>query len=151
MISRPQLVGLISVFGLGGIAIVMSIARIIALAISSSTTAVGVWTALECSTGIMVACCPALRVLLRRPTEVSLEHSSIAPASLRSPARLREMDKSPNQMPVSNKEGDFLLVGPNEIIKNVEFEIGSERASQISRPAERKKVMKRLEAWDEPV
>jgi len=61
--------GLISIFGLGGIAIIMSIARVIALGLSSATTAVAVWTALECSTGIIVACCPVLRVLFRRPSQ----------------------------------------------------------------------------------
>lgn len=152
MIPRQQLVGLISIFGLGGLSIVMSIARIIALAISATTTAVAVWTALECSTGIMVACCPALRVLLRRPY---VGHS-MPPStdSLRSPARLRELNGSKDQTAVNNAEGDrnpTPLPGPNEIFKNVEFEIESERASQLSRPltGRGKPVNERKEVWDQ--
>lgn len=156
MIPRPQLLGLISVFGLGGIAIVMSIARIIALAISATTTAVAVWTALECSTGIMVACCPALRSLFRRPGDSLVQHST--GGSLRSPARIRERANSAMANRSANKnEQDMdryglveVTAGPNMILKNVDFEIESERASQLSRPLEKRIVNKRHEAWDEP-
>jgi len=43
----------------------MSVARVVALAFSATTTQVAVWTALECSIAIIVACRPALRGLLR--------------------------------------------------------------------------------------
>jgi hypothetical protein len=158
MIPRAQLWGLISIFGLGGISIAMSVARIIALGISATTTSVAVWTALECSTGIMVACLPALRALLRRPGERSHINSTSRRESLRFPARTRECANESHES--KNKTIDdgeqFPLVpvpaGPNEIIKSVDFEIESERASQISRPMTRgRSVNQRLEAWDKPV
>ena len=45
----------------------ISVARVVALAFSATTPQVAVWTALECSIGIIVACCPVLRLLFRRP------------------------------------------------------------------------------------
>jgi len=134
----------------------MSIARIIALAISATTTSVAVWTALECSTGIMVACCPALRSLFRRPEDSLVQPSS--DGSLRSPARIRERAISAMENRTGNKnEQDMdrypmveVTAGPNMIIKNVDFEIESERASQLSRPLEKRIVNTRVEAWDEP-
>jgi len=71
-ISRRQLYALISNFGLGGFAIIMYVARLIALAFSTTTTQVAVWTALECAVGIVVACCPPLRVLFRRAGDSEL-------------------------------------------------------------------------------
>lgn len=70
-ISTQQRWRLVGLFSLGGIAILCSISRLIALAVSAGTAQVAVWTALECSTAIVVACCPALRPLLRRPDAVS--------------------------------------------------------------------------------
>lgn len=70
-ISRQQRRRLVGLFSLGGIAILCSISRLIALAVSAGTAQVAVWTALECSTAIVVACCPALRPLLRRLDVVS--------------------------------------------------------------------------------
>lgn len=134
-ISSPQFWGLISIFGLGALAILMSIARIIALAVSATTTQVAVWTALECSIGIIVACCPALRVLLRRPGE-SVQESMGSQAEV-----LRARTER-------NEVVGFPLVDMTRIYKSVEFEIGSDRGSESGSQMRRNTLYNgRLENW----
>jgi hypothetical protein len=136
----------------------MSVARIVALAISAETTSVALWTALECAIGLIVACCPALRVLFPRPGEQSsLAHSSDnmntrrltidthRPASRRLSKRLQEHWRH-------NKEGLPLVAVPDDrtIYKAVEFEIASDVASEGSRIARHGTVRNsRIESWVE--
>jgi hypothetical protein len=65
-LSRRQIWGLSFIFGLGGITVCTSIARTLAIAFMADIVHVGVWSVLEVGVGIVVACCPALRVLLRQ-------------------------------------------------------------------------------------
>lgn len=51
---------------LGFLTIFAAICRVIAISISATVSTVTAWSALECSTGIMVACIPALNVLVLR-------------------------------------------------------------------------------------
>jgi hypothetical protein len=151
-ISRRQSWGLVSIFILGGLAILMSVARLIALACSAATTQVAVWTALECSIAIIVACCPALRVLLRRSEDREFTTSSFGTG------HMHHLPGDINQCPADPGVGLFL--GENEqweegarlrlvmsgngtfILKNVDFEIMSETASHASRSKTR------MENWD---
>jgi hypothetical protein len=65
-LSRRQIWGLSFIFSLGGITVLTSIARTLAIAFMADIVHVGVWSVLEVGVGIIVACCPALRVLLRQ-------------------------------------------------------------------------------------
>lgn len=136
-ISRRQLYGLISIFGLGGIAIIMSVARLIALAFSATTTQVAVWTALECAVGIAVACCPALRILFHRAGDTELH-----PYSTRSAQGTRNRgDTSTGGVATSviaNQVNELLLVhvGGGQIFKGVETEIASTHKRDESKEGE---------------
>lgn len=104
---------------------------------------------MECSIGIMVACCPALRVLIRRPDDIEMSRSS-ALRNLSFVKRGRESDIS-NWIEIHGKDDlskntPFRLVAAENgryIIKNVDFEIASERASQSGRP-----INGRTESWE---
>lgn len=136
-VSRRQLWGLISIFGLGGIAILMSVARIVALGFSASTAEIAIWTALECSIAIVVACCPALRLFFRRPEDRSRsvmyrrgsQHLELA----KNRGESQQSSKPLTQPEKADKvSGEFDLVeASNEqyIFKTVDFEIVSERHS----------------------
>jgi hypothetical protein len=65
-LSRRQIWGLSFIFSLGGITVGTSIGRTLAIAFMADIVHVGVWSVLEVGVGIIVACCPALRVLLRQ-------------------------------------------------------------------------------------
>lgn len=65
-LPRQKLVGLAFAFMLGFLTIFAAICRVIAISISATVSTVTAWSALECSTGIMVACIPALNVLVLR-------------------------------------------------------------------------------------
>jgi hypothetical protein len=107
----------------------MSVARIIALAVSATTTQVAVWTACECSVGIIVACCPALRVLFRRPGE-----SDFRPSSGSEIRRNRGVMSSGGvSTSVSSRHRDefpLVHVGAGEIVKTVDVEISSTREEE---------------------
>lgn len=60
------MVGVIVLFTLGSLTILAAICRVAVIARTANVTEVTAWTAVECSTGIIVACAPALRVLLIR-------------------------------------------------------------------------------------
>jgi hypothetical protein len=135
-IPRQQWWRLVYIFSLGGISILMSITRVIALAASAETGQVAVWTALECSTAIMVACCPVLRPLLNRFEGVRFVSGA---ANI----RMRQTnDKPSNASTESVRDIDWREDGRDnvelllfdcrigQLPKNVEFEIRSERASQ---------------------
>jgi hypothetical protein len=96
-IARQQRWRLVFLFSLGGIAILLSFVRLIAIAVSARTAQVAVWTALECSTAIVVACCPALRPLLRRSTTVSSDRPMNRP-------RLRTNDSRKKDSSTINTE-----------------------------------------------
>jgi hypothetical protein len=135
-ISRRQFWGLISIFGLGALAILMSVARIIALAVSATTTQVAVWTALECSIGIIVACCPALRVLLRRAGESA-------------PEPMDSLAFVPGPETERNEVDEFPQVDTSRIYKSVEFEIGSDRGSDFGSHMGRNALYNgRVESWE---
>ena len=138
-ISRRQLWGLVSLFGLGGIGILMSAARIVALAFSATTTQVAIWTALECSIGIIVACCPALRLLFRRPEDrspsVMFGDGSLTSQNREPVSRgASELSSKPFtlQEKLDKVSAEFRLVEASHgqyIFKSVDFEIMSERHS----------------------
>lgn len=65
-LPRRKLVGLTFAFMLGFLTIFAAVCRVIAISISATVSTVTAWSALECSTGIMVACIPALNVLVSR-------------------------------------------------------------------------------------
>ena len=118
----------------------MSVARIIALAVSATTTQVAVWTALECSIGIIVACCPALRVLLRRPGDSARsQESNVSPHVSRGRAGTER-----------NEVDEFPLVDTRgKIYKSVEFEIGSDRGSRMGSGMTAGNVYSgRVESWE---
>lgn len=69
------MIGVIFVFMLGFLAILSSICRVIAISISSNITTVVAWSAVECSFGVIVACVPALRVLILRRERNPCRHS----------------------------------------------------------------------------
>jgi hypothetical protein len=159
-ITRTQLWGLISLFGLGGLAIIMSIARVVALAISATTSQVAIWTALECSVGILVACCPALRILFRRlrggsQTSTTQTRSATLSNNRHSRWSLPVKVLLPTKLlPSHHRDGDVemnemdeRILPPHQIFKNVDFEIDSERASQNSRQ-KMKDNNARVEAWE---
>lgn len=77
-LPRRKLVGLTFAFMLGFLTIFAAICRVIAISISANASTVTAWSALECSTGIMVACIPALNVLVFR-RESSNRSSRIKP------------------------------------------------------------------------
>jgi hypothetical protein len=133
----------------------MSVARIVALAVSATTTAVAIWTALECSIGLIVACCPALRVLLRRPGDRSTGHHSSAESvhvQQRPPGKQsRRLSK---RVSGRETEGRMLVLGPHDrrIYKAVDFEIASDVASESSRQPMRggnRVSGTRVESWVE--
>src|SRR5579859_4405057 len=106
-LTRRQIWGLCIIFSLGGITVCTSIGRTLAIAFMADTTHVGVWSVLEVGVGIIVACCPALRVLLRKAgdngqfssrqrgaqvsAERSLQSRGVASRSSRGLAGLREL------------------------------------------------------------
>lgn len=65
-LPRQKMIGIIFVFTLGFLTTLAAICRVVAISISATAPTVVFWTAIECSTGITVACVPALRVLIIR-------------------------------------------------------------------------------------
>lgn len=117
----------------------MSVTRVIALAASTETGQVAVWTALECSTAIMVACCPVLRPLLNRFEGVRFVSGA---ANI----RMRQTnDKQLNASMESVRDIDWREDGrgslellpfdcrTGQFTKNVEFEIRSESSFETIR------------------
>jgi hypothetical protein len=129
----------------------MSIARIVALALSATTSQVAVWTALESAMAIIVSCCPALRPLLRRAGHTTTTASS-NPVEYPPRSKVDSVkDSGSDDGVIKNnfeegidEEGDILLAPPSKftIMKNVDFEIHSERGSQIG-PSRR-----HVEVWE---
>jgi len=125
----------------------MSVARIIALAFSAITTQVSIWTSLECSIGIIVACCPALRLLFRPPEDrtqsvmfgTGSHHGELASPRGGSEHSIKPLTQSDKLDKVS---AEFHLVEASNgqyIFKSVDFEIMSERNSvQTPRPFSRR-------------
>ena len=151
-ISRRRFWGLVSIFSLGGIAIVISIARVIALAFSATTTQVAVWTALECSMAIIVACCPALRLLFRRSGGSEMNSSMENEQAWHRRPRGRT-GVNPTGMGHWSSVYAEGTITDNELIaeangrlifKNVDFEIISERGSQAALP-----MKLRTESWED--
>jgi len=138
-IPKRELWRLVFIFSLGGLAILMSISRIIALAVSATTAQVAVWTALECSTAIMVSCCPALRPLFSRRTggtNSSSSHPEISQPSKGDSANdtlgdLALATFGEDDIEVGDRETLMVNHSPPSITKKVEFEIMRERASEV--------------------
>jgi hypothetical protein len=149
-IPKRQRLGLVAIFSLGAIAILMSIARIVALALSATTSQVAVWTALESAMAIIVSCCPALRPLLRRTGNTTTASSN--PVDYLPRSKVDSVKDSGSDDGVvkntfedgNDEAGDILLAPPSRftIMKNVEFEIHSERGSQVG-PSRR-----HMEVWE---
>lgn len=64
-IPRAQFIGLITTFSLGIITMLVFVARAVISGISGEVTMGGILSAVECCTAMIVACLPALKVLLR--------------------------------------------------------------------------------------
>ena len=154
-ISQRQLWSLISIFSLGAIAVAMSIARVVALAFSASTTEVALLTSLECSIAIIVACCPTLRLIFRRSGENDMNVSGLGNTykHYRVGQGRHGTNKHENDPESSLHDEDcatdieFRLIPGlkgQHILKHVDFEIMSERASQTATPTIR------MEDWDVP-
>jgi hypothetical protein len=113
----------------------MSVARIVALALSATTTQVAVWTALECSIAIIVACCPALRGLFRgpEPRKFSSSNSGSGHGRPLGNTKSQDVDKT-KECATAPWEDDAKLglVMNGFVLKNIDFEILSETASHIS-------------------
>lgn len=131
----------------------MSIARIVALAVSATTTQVAVWAALECSIAIVVACSPVLRPLFRRPGETEFSVSSLRSTHPKGEGRPPTKPNRSNpdraqdvgSTDFTRDSSEFEMMAPtngHHIFKSVDFEISSERASQAG-PATRV----RIENW----
>ena len=117
-----------------------TLARVVALALSATTTQVAVWTALECSIAIIVACCPALRGLFQSPESRKFPGSSGGSGQVRhlpGNTKSQGVDKT-NECPrTENVEwkdnanlGLVMSGNAKFILKNIDFEIMSETASQ---------------------
>lgn len=63
-LSRSQHWGVISIFALGGICILCTIGRTVAIGLTANIAQVGLWTSLEQATGLVVVCVPALKALI---------------------------------------------------------------------------------------
>ena len=120
----------------------MSIARVIALALSAATTQVAVWTALECSIAIIITCFPTLRGLLRSlESQKSSGKSSqgIGHLNIRSHRQDLLRDKC-TKFPITEGEtgehdAKLVLVSSKEVIlRKVDFET----VGQISQSTEAK-------------
>ena len=122
-------------FSLGGVTIITSVARTVAVAVIANTTQVVVWSVLETGVGIIVACCPALRVLLRKAGDsLSTQRSRsghelhVSRTMLNTPPKRDTRD-----MEVLPDTDEFPLVkvtNGKEIIKKIDFEISVEKTSQ---------------------
>lgn len=125
--SRRQFFGLCLVFSLGGVTIATSIARTVAIAVFADTTQVVVWSVLETGIGIIVACCPALRVLLRNAGDSG---SSQSRRTTRGTNALRLTSTRRETRDIDTlSDHKFPLVkvtSGHEIIKQVDFAITSE-------------------------
>lgn len=122
-VSRRQFWGLCVVFALGGITIVTSIARTVAIAVVADTTQVVVWSILEGGVGIIVACCPALRVLLRKAGE-TFSSRSRGHESLGTGISKRRSSRHVSDVEADVDEYPLVKVGnQNEIIKQIDFQV----------------------------
>ncbi|KAA8912293.1 hypothetical protein FN846DRAFT_321919 [Sphaerosporella brunnea] len=63
--QRRRTCGIGFLFALGILSIIATLARVTAIGISATAPVVAVWTSVECSTGVIIACCPALRMLFQ--------------------------------------------------------------------------------------
>jgi hypothetical protein len=131
----------------------MSIARVVALALSATTTQVAVWTALECSTAIIVACCPTLRGLFRSPESSKSSGSSRGTGNVHHPpgnTTTQGIDKTSEGPARGNAawNDDAMLALMNEnsfVLKNIDFEALSETVSRTSQPSKQE-----IGNWDTP-
>lgn len=81
-------------FVMGFLTIFAAVCRVIAISTSAAVSTVSAWSALECSTGIMVACIPALNVLvLRRKSPSHPSHKTAYPRHL-GPSVLSAADRN---------------------------------------------------------
>ncbi|KAK6342464.1 hypothetical protein TWF718_007867 [Orbilia javanica] len=77
-LPRPQFNGILVLFGLGAICIGVTIGRFIANGDEADIPTIAVWTAMEMAIGLIVVCCPALKVFFpakwkKRSTVVHLQ------------------------------------------------------------------------------
>ncbi|KAK6331433.1 hypothetical protein TWF730_004515 [Orbilia blumenaviensis] len=59
----PQFKGILALFGLGAVYIGVTIGRFIANGDEANIPTIAVWTAMEMAIGLIVVCCPALKIL----------------------------------------------------------------------------------------
>jgi len=102
-----------------------------------------------------VACLPALRILIRRADVrqimPSADASSAHTQTRQSLAYLAALQSKRAQLKSSETDNSIGLVDPlsgQYILKAIDFEITSERASQISAP--NRPPQKRVEQWELP-
>ncbi|RVD87261.1 uncharacterized protein DFL_001503 [Arthrobotrys flagrans] len=73
----PQFNGILVLFGLGAVYIGVTIGRFIANGDEANIPTIAVWTAMEMAVGLIVVCCPALKVLFpakwKKPSPVHLQ------------------------------------------------------------------------------
>lgn len=93
-LPRRKMVGIFIVFALGFLTIFASICRVIALSIQATFSAVTIWTAVECCTGIMVVCVPALGVLIIRRETSSYSSRNKSTHSSRNKSNRSSRNKS---------------------------------------------------------
>ncbi|KAL7270266.1 hypothetical protein RUND412_007034, partial [Rhizina undulata] len=66
-----KLLGLILIFSLGAITIAMAAARVITILLVNDVTSYAIWTSMEVNVGLIVACLPSIKPLLRDTTPES--------------------------------------------------------------------------------
>ncbi|KAF3929802.1 hypothetical protein ABW19_dt0209906 [Dactylella cylindrospora] len=72
-LRRGQLAGILGLFGLGAICIGVSIGRFVASGEEVKIPTLAVWTALEMAIGLIVVCCPALKIFFTKEREASIK------------------------------------------------------------------------------
>ena len=137
--------GLISVFVLGGIIIVTSIIRISSFALHATTTQITILMAVESSLGIIVACCLPLRIVFVQPNKTAEQYTIPKDREFGIRTRVENGASELDKMNRWQMELVPHIPFARRFLKLVEFDVNSERASQLSKVPPKGR---RVEAWE---
>lgn len=151
-LAGKQKLALCLTFSLGAITIIVCIARAIAIAVSGNIAQVAILTAMECSTAMLVASLPAMRVLLkqtvRKTTNSQSRSRGTPPGSAGSGSRgsekknnwfglrIRNFAEKTTASEYSHEDLEMSAQrysGPNDI-ENTYYEEGSESKHHLFSP-----------------
>ncbi|KAK6346505.1 hypothetical protein TWF696_006630 [Orbilia brochopaga] len=136
-LNRRQHWGVISIFALGGLCIACTIGRTVAVGLVSNIPLVGFWTSLEQTTGLIVVCVPAFKVLImehrsrdnsRAKVDLTNDGSRLSRLQRISVTATRSDGRGPGEEELESEVRWIRVDSPMEVENDTVNEIESEAA-----------------------